>query len=76
MELVVEITTEKELLIEKINELAEQNRAKCLWFVSPKFLPTTDGERLQTLANIERYGDRQAFMRARELKMSLLQVHK
>lgn len=60
---------------EGIVQLIQENRANCLWFVAPTFLPSTDEERLNTLANIERYGNGKAFKRARELKEWLLQAH-
>jgi hypothetical protein len=58
-----------------VNELVEANRARCFWFAPPEYLPVTDDERLRALDNIERYGDRQAFKRARELSEWLLLNH-
>ena len=57
-----------------VDTLVQEYRLRCLWFTSPDYLPATDEERLRALNNIERHGDCQAFMRARELKEWLLQI--
>jgi len=53
---------------EAVIQLVEANRARCLWFAAPDYLPTTDAERLRALQHVERHGDRKAFVRARELR--------
>ena len=58
---------------EAVERLVETYRAKCLWFMRSNYFPSTDEERLRTLLNIERHGDRNAFVRARELREWLLQ---
>lgn len=60
-------------LEQAILQLVEANRARCLWFASPDYLPATDAERLRALQHIERHGDLRAFVRARELRDWLLQ---
>jgi hypothetical protein len=40
--------------------LIEEYRDRCLWFLRPDFMPTTDEQILRTLHQIERYGDRAA----------------
>ena len=52
----------------EINELVEEYRDRCLWFLKPGFFPTTPEEALRTLALIERYGDRAAYQRAERIK--------
>ena len=59
-------------LIAAIDELVERYRGMCLWFAPKGYLPGTDLERLRALENIERYGDREAFVKARELRDWLL----
>jgi hypothetical protein len=66
----------KEHVESEINRLATEYRAMCLWFTPRNYLPTTYDERLATLRDIERYGDREAFKRARELRHWLLQTSK
>ena len=53
---------------EAVTQLIEANRARCLWFAPVDYLPATDEERLHALQHIERHGNRQAFVRARELR--------
>ncbi len=57
-----------------VNQLVEANRARCLWFASLDYLPATDAERLRALQHVERHGNRQAFVRARELRDWVLQL--
>ena len=59
---------------EAVIEFVEANRARCLWFSAPDYLPATDEERLRALQHIERHGDRKAFVRARGLRDWLLQL--
>jgi hypothetical protein len=54
-----------------VNQLVDEYRVRCLWFLREDFYPTTLEERLRTLAYIERYGDREAFRRAGELRQWL-----
>jgi hypothetical protein len=60
----------------EINELVEEYRDRCLWYLKPGFFPTTPEEALRTLALIERYGDRAAYQRAERLKKWLSQHFK
>lgn len=57
-----------------INQLVEVNRVRCLWFAPKDYLPVCDAQRFRALHHIERHGDRQAFMRSRELQEWLLQI--
>lgn len=66
----------REQIEAEIDRLAEEYRAMCLWFAPRDYRPKTDEQRLDTLRDIERYGDRNAFKRARELQEWLLLVSK
>jgi len=58
---------------DSIEELVEDYRARCLWFLRPDYMPTSDDEILRALSLIERYGDRAGYQRAEEIKSWLLQ---
>ncbi|MFA7174372.1 MAG: hypothetical protein WC340_13355 [Kiritimatiellia bacterium] len=62
------------LAFDEINQLVDEYRDRCLWFLKPGFFPTTPKEALQTLVLIERYGDRAAYQRAERLKKWLSQL--
>ena len=66
-------TRTREEVYAAIDELV-QYRSMCLWFAPKGYLPATDEERIMALKNIERHGDRQAFMRSRELREWFLHV--
>jgi hypothetical protein len=51
-----------------VDRLVDEYRSRCLWFLRSEYYPTTDTERLQVLEYIERYGDREAFRRAAEIR--------
>jgi hypothetical protein len=53
---------------QSVAELVEDYRAQCLWFLRPDYMPATREEILQTLALVERYGDRAAYQRAERIK--------
>jgi hypothetical protein len=55
-----------------IDRLIDENRLRCLWFLRADYYPATDDERLRVLEYIERYGDRDAYRRATELRRWLL----
>lgn len=57
---------------EKVVKLIEEYRARCLWFLREDYVPVTPEEIAQTLELIERYGDRDSYLRAEELKQWLL----
>lgn len=56
-----------------IDGLVDEYRDQCLWFLRPDFYPRTLEERLRVLDTIQRYGDRNAFLRAAEARQWLLQ---
>lgn len=55
-------------VVARINRLIEEYRISCLWFMRLDYLPASDAERSRLLEYIERYGDREGFRRARELR--------
>jgi len=56
----------------EVDKLIEEYRLQCLWFAPRDYLPKSDEQRLRALGHIERYGDREAFKRSRELRDWLL----
>jgi hypothetical protein len=57
----------------RLEPLMNKYRARCLWFLTPDYLPDTPESALRVLEYIERYGDRQAYLEAEELKKWLSQ---
>jgi hypothetical protein len=54
-----------------IDRFVDQYRVRCLWFLRAGYYPATDAERLRVLDEIQRYGDREAFRLAGELRQWL-----
>lgn len=65
-----------EAMKQRLGPLMEKYRVRCLWFLSPQYLPDTLPAALRVIEYIERYGDRQAYREAEELKQWLLQNFK
>jgi hypothetical protein len=61
---------DKELAAE-LRELIERYRAQCLWFLREDFYLTTSGQVGRVLGYIERYGDREAFVRSGRIRQWL-----
>ena len=59
-------------LAAKIDQLVDEYRLRCLWFLRADYYPVTDEDRLRTLDYIERYGDREGYRRAAEARRWLL----
>ena len=55
----------------QMRELVVTYRARCLWFLKEDYFPTTPGQMLRVLRYIERYGDRDAFIKSRRLQQWL-----
>lgn len=55
----------------EIEALVEENRATCLWFFDAGCRPDTPAKAMQALESIARYGSRDAFIHASELKIWL-----
>jgi hypothetical protein len=51
--------------------LIVQYRLRCLWFIRPDYVPEDAEGMIRLLTYIERYGDREAFIRARNGKQWL-----
>ena len=58
-------------LKQQLAELMACYHSRCLWFLAEDFVPETPEEAVRVLEYIERYGDREAFVRARRLKQWL-----
>jgi hypothetical protein len=58
---------------EAFTQLVDEHRGDCLWFLRPDYYPTVLAERLAVLDAVERYGDLEAYRRARALREWLLQ---
>lgn len=52
----------------EIRALVDRYRTRCLWFLRADYYPATDAEVCRVLAYLERYGDRDAFIRAADLR--------
>jgi hypothetical protein len=51
-----------------VNELVDEYRRRCLWFLREDYYPTTLEERLRVLDYIQRHGDRESYRRAAEVQ--------
>jgi hypothetical protein len=58
-------------VVDAVNRLADEYRARCLWFLRSDYYPDSTEARLRVLDYIERHGDLAAFRRARELRQCL-----
>ena len=55
----------------QFSELVRQCRAHCLWFLDQDVMPDARDAQLRVLEYVERYGNRDEFIRARRLKQWL-----
>ena len=46
-----------------LRQLVDEYRSRCLWFLRSDYYPSSDEESRRILDYIERYGDREAFLR-------------
>ena len=67
------MSTDTQQLERAIDELVDEYRHQCLWFLRSDFYPMTLDQKLRILNYIERYGDRTAYHRAAEARQWLLQ---
>jgi hypothetical protein len=51
-------------VVRAVDDLIDEYRTRCLWFLRPDYYPATTEERLRLLGYIERHGDLQAHRRA------------
>jgi hypothetical protein len=54
--------------LDSARALAEEYRARCLWFLRADYLPATPEEACRVLEYIERHGDLPAYRRAAPLR--------
>jgi hypothetical protein len=54
-----------------VNRLVDEYRSRCLWFLRPDYYPADTAQRLRVLGQIQKYGDRTAFLKAAELRRCL-----
>lgn len=59
--------SEREVRQAEFRRLVSECRDRCLWFLREDYDPTDPAEMLRVLDQIERHGDRDAFVAAREL---------
>jgi hypothetical protein len=57
-----------QVLRDAINNLVDEYRDRCLWFLRQDYYPDSRVEQLKVLQAIGRYGDVSAYRRARELE--------
>lgn len=55
----------------ELRSLVDEYRIQCLWFLRPDYYPATREEALRVLRQIERHGDRTAFVRAGRIRQWL-----
>lgn len=55
-------------MADAIDQLVDEYRVRCLWFLRADYFPSTRTERLRVLEQIERHGDREGFRRAARLR--------
>jgi hypothetical protein len=58
-------------VMRRVNELVDEYRARCLWFLRTDYYPQTPTEACHVLEYIERYGDVAAFRKAAPLRQWL-----
>lgn len=58
--------------MEEARNLILRARTTCLWFIREDYSPSRDTEVISLLDKIQRYGNRETYMQARELKEWLL----
>jgi hypothetical protein len=65
------VNAELENVMSRVRALVVQYRTQCLWFLRADYYPASVADAGQVLDYIQRYGDRDAFRRAGELKQWL-----
>ena len=61
------------IAMRRVNQLVDEYRTRCLWFLREDYYPQTFAEACRVLKSIERHGDRAAFQKAATLRQWLLQ---
>jgi hypothetical protein len=57
----------------ELRALVDEQRTRCLWFLRPDFYPESREETVRVLRQIERHGDREAYVRAARMRRWLSQ---
>lgn len=52
---------------QELMHFIEQNREQCLWFLAPSYEPSTVADMIRILKYLQRYGNRDVYMKARNL---------
>lgn len=60
-------------VMRRVNELVDEYRTRCLWFLREDYYPQTPDEACRVLKSIERHSDRAGFQKAATLRRWLLQ---
>ena len=60
-------------VMQRVNALVDEYRARCLWFLREDYYPQTPTEACRVLEAIERHGDVTAFRKAAVLRQWLSQ---
>ena len=68
----LEMSSENLESLQFMKALVDEYRHQCLWFLREDFYPETVEQGLRVLAYIQRYGDRQAYLKAAEARRWLL----
>jgi len=55
----------------EIDELTDEYRRRCLWFLREGYYPATQAEQLRVLDAVARHGDAAGFRRAKALRLWL-----
>jgi len=58
----------------ELRTLVDEYRTRCLWFLRDDLYPQTPDEAFRVLREIERHGDREAFIRAGRIRRWLSQT--
>lgn len=57
----------------ELRAFVDEQRTRCLWFLRPDFYPENREETVRVLRHIERYGSRDAYVRAATMRRWLSQ---
>lgn len=68
------MTSAEYAIKEKLAPLVNKYRSRCLWFFREDFVPVTVCDALLALDNIEKHGDRDAFLEAQRVRKWLSRI--
>jgi hypothetical protein len=68
------MAAETRALSDAVDALIDDYRARCLWFLRLDYYPTTREARMRVLDYVQRYGDREAYIRAATVRQWLSQT--